>query len=319
MTARGAPGRLGSPRLHLRRTDSTNTRARQLAAAGAPHGTLVTAGEQTSGRGRQGRAWSAPAGRALLCSVVVRDPARLLSLAAGAAVAELVGPEARIKWPNDVLVVGGKVGGNVGGNVGGKVAGILVEGRPQEGWAVLGVGLNVAVRQDDFPPELQGVAATLGLGPEAIEPTLARLLLGLERWISASTAEVLQAVRGRDALRGHRVRWAGGDGRADGIDAAGRLIVRTSERAHALDAGEVHLEETVTMNNDQIADYVGEHAPELDPQDVADFMAEHAKPDDQPGTQIGWAVGVLRQRGENQLGDGVSVDRVADELRRRNR
>ncbi len=73
------------------------------------------------------------------------------------------------------------------------------------------------------------------------------------------------------------------------------------------------------MNNDQIADYVGEHAPELDPQDVADFMAEHAKPDDQPGSHIGWALGVLRQRGEHQLGDGVSVDRVADELRRRDR
>ncbi len=73
------------------------------------------------------------------------------------------------------------------------------------------------------------------------------------------------------------------------------------------------------MDNNQIADYVGEHAPELDPQDVAAFLAEHAKPDDQPGSQIGWAVAVLRQRGENELGDGVSVDRVADELRRRDR
>lgn len=51
---------LGHPRLHLRRTGSTNERARELAIAGAPHGTLVTADEQTSGRGRQGRRWSAP-------------------------------------------------------------------------------------------------------------------------------------------------------------------------------------------------------------------------------------------------------------------
>src|SRR6516164_1885613 len=111
---------LGTPRLHLRVTDSTNTRARELAAAGAPHGTLVTAREQRAGRGRQGRTWTAPAGHALLCSLVLRDPPRLLPLAAGAAVAEVVGPAARIKWPNDVLLGGLKV------------AGILVEGRPQE-------------------------------------------------------------------------------------------------------------------------------------------------------------------------------------------
>ena len=63
---------LGHPRLHLRRTDSTSQRARALALAGAPHGTLVTAAEQTAGRGRQGRRWSAPAGRALLMSLVLR-------------------------------------------------------------------------------------------------------------------------------------------------------------------------------------------------------------------------------------------------------
>ena len=61
---------LGHPRLHLRSTDSTNERARALALAGAPHGTLVTAAEQTAGRGRQGRRWSAPAGSALLMSLL---------------------------------------------------------------------------------------------------------------------------------------------------------------------------------------------------------------------------------------------------------
>ncbi|HUB76084.1 MAG TPA: hypothetical protein VL977_03460, partial [Solirubrobacteraceae bacterium] len=63
---------LGRPRLHLRVTDSTNDRARALAIAGAPHGTLVTASEQTAGRGRQGRSWSAPAGSSLLMSLVLR-------------------------------------------------------------------------------------------------------------------------------------------------------------------------------------------------------------------------------------------------------
>ena len=164
---------LGTPRLHLRVTDSTNTRARELALAGAPHGTLVTAREQSAGRGRQGRTWTAPAGRALLCSVVVRDPPALLSLLAGVAVAEAVGPEAMLKWPNDVLL-GGR-----------KVAGILVEGRPQEGWGVVGVGINVAVRPGELPPELADRAGTLGLEADAIEPVLDRLLTALARWLAA--------------------------------------------------------------------------------------------------------------------------------------
>ncbi len=79
---------LGRPRLHLRETGSTNDRARELAAAGAPHGTLVTAAAQSAGRGRQGRAWSAPPGHALLMSLVLRDAHPLLPLAAAVAVAE---------------------------------------------------------------------------------------------------------------------------------------------------------------------------------------------------------------------------------------
>ena len=220
---------LGRPRLHLRRTDSTNDRARELAASGAPHGTLITASEQTAGRGRQGRSWVAPAGRALLCSLLLRDPPRLLPLAAGVAVASVVGAHGRVKWPNDVLVDARKV------------AGILVEGRPQERWAVVGIGLNVAVRADEFPPELRESAGTMGLGPEAIEPTLERLLETLERWIAAAPEEVLEEFRARDALLHEPVRWAGGDGRAAGIDGDGRLVVESSQGRVTLEAGEVHL------------------------------------------------------------------------------
>ncbi|MGO9754209.1 MAG: biotin--[acetyl-CoA-carboxylase] ligase [Solirubrobacteraceae bacterium] len=226
--------RLGFPRLHLRRTDSTNTRARELAQRGAPHGTLVTAAEQLAGRGRQGRAWAAPAERALLCSVVLRDPPRLTALVAGVAAAELVaelapGRCAEIKWPNDVLLDGRKV------------AGILVEGRPQDRWAVLGVGLNVALEAEDFPPQLRARAGTLGLGVEAIEPALARMLELLEHRLSAPERDVVEAMRARDALRGQPVRWAGGEGIGAGIDDHGLLLVATAHDQVTLDSGEVHL------------------------------------------------------------------------------
>jgi len=220
---------LGRPRLHLRQTDSTNSRARELAAAGAGHGTLITAEAQSAGRGRQGRTWTAPPGRALLGSLIVRDPPRLLPLAAGVAVAEVAGDTAQVKWPNDVLIDGAKV------------AGILVEGRPQENWAVVGIGLNVAVRESDFPAELRGRATTMGLEPEAIESTLDRLLRSLEVWLSAGSDAVLDGFRERDALRGRTVRWAGGEGRADGIDADGSLRVVTAGGVQTLSAGEVHL------------------------------------------------------------------------------
>ena len=222
--------RLGRPRLHLRVTDSTNDRARALAAGGAPHGTLVTASAQTAGRGRQGRTWVAPEGRALLMSLVVRSWDELLSLRAGLAVADAVGPHARVKWPNDVLVEGRKV------------AGVLVEGRPQEGWAVVGIGVNVAVAPADFPAELRDVAGTLGLSPADVEPFLGAVLGALEQRLGEDGSEVVEALTAVDALAGREVSHASVTGVACGIDGAGRLLVRPQTgRVVALDAGEVHL------------------------------------------------------------------------------
>jgi BirA family biotin operon repressor/biotin-[acetyl-CoA-carboxylase] ligase len=217
------------PRVHHRRTDSTNARARELAAAGAPHGTLITAGEQIAGRGRQGRTWSAPPGRALLMSLVLREWPRLLPLAAALAVAEVAREATTIKWPNDVLLDGRKL------------AGILVEGRSQEGWMVLGIGLNVALRPDDFPPELRDTAATLGRDPAEVESALHELLAALDEWLSVPHDDVVTAFRARDALAGREVSWADGSGVAEGIDGDGRLLVRTGDELVTLDAGEVHL------------------------------------------------------------------------------
>ncbi len=123
-----------------------------------------------------------------------------------------------------------------------KLAGILVEGRPQDGWAVLGIGINVAVDPAALPEELRDSAATLGAEPAAVETVLARLLVALEQWIAAGEAAVLDACRARDALRDAPVRWSDGEGTGAGISDDGALLVRTHEgRVLALDAGEVHL------------------------------------------------------------------------------
>jgi hypothetical protein len=71
------------------------------------------------------------------------------------------------------------------------------------------------------------------------------------------------------------------------------------------------------MSNDEIATYVRRYAPELDPEDVRKFMAEHAKPTADPGTHLQWATRMLREQGEGEFGDGLPVDRVAREMRRR--
>jgi len=233
---------LGAPRLHLREVDSTNVRAQLLASAGAPHGTLVTASAQTAGHGRQGRSWVTPAGRALACSLVLRDPPRLLPMLAALAVADTAdrldraGRRAAIKWPNDVLLDGRKV------------AGILAEGRPQEGWVVLGIGLNVAVEEEAFPPELRGLATSLGGEPADVERALALLLERLAHWLAVPAAETMDAYRGRDALAGRAISWSGGSGTALGVADDGRLRVRPAVTTEGdageellLDAGEVHL------------------------------------------------------------------------------
>jgi BirA family transcriptional regulator, biotin operon repressor / biotin---[acetyl-CoA-carboxylase] ligase len=220
---------IGTPRVHWRRTDSTNERARELATGGAPHGTLVTAGEQTAGRGRQGRTWAAPPGSAVLMSVVLRDFDELLPLAAAVAACEAVPLDCRIKWPNDVWANGRKL------------AGILAEARPQEGWAVLGMGLNVTT--EEFPPELRETATSLHL--EGIdsdtESILTPLVAALERRLGEDADSILGAWRERDALNGRQVRWGDGEGVAAGIDDSGALLVDTEDGRVALEAGEVHL------------------------------------------------------------------------------
>ena len=232
---------LGLPRVHHRTLDSTNERAKGLARDGAPHGTLVTAEEQTAGRGRQGRIWLAPPRAALLMSVVVRgleEHQAVLPLTAAVAVCEAAertaGVECAIKWPNDVWIDGRKL------------AGILIEARRQDGVAVVGVGLNVTTPRDAFPEELRETATSLAIeSPDrapGLDAVLAALLAALEQRLPHGPERTLAAWRERDALRGSRVAWAGGEGIAAGVDESGALLVETTAGTVALDSGEVHLE-----------------------------------------------------------------------------
>ena len=229
--------------------------ARELAEAGAPNGTVVTADEQTAGRGRQGRTWTAPPGSALLFSAVVRPLGKrhpLLPLAVPLAIcetAERLRPEVecKVKWPNDV---------HSGGR---KLAGILIEARPQEEWAVLGIGLNLRIAEDEFPEDLRDRATSLfadaravrnvrqadirhSASDEVADAARVALSAALERWVEADSGTILAAWRERDTLRGREVSWERGSGVAEGIDKRGYLLVRLADGdLVALGAGDVHL------------------------------------------------------------------------------
>jgi BirA family biotin operon repressor/biotin-[acetyl-CoA-carboxylase] ligase len=166
----------------------------------------------------------------------------LLPLLAAVAVCDVVGEEALIKWPNDVVLRGG------GDARLAKLAGILAEGRPAEGWAVLGIGLNVAVEIERLPKDVRGRAASMGADASEVEPTLARLLGALGERLAEPVAATLDAWRARDALRGEQITWSGTSaqaprsGTAMGVDGDGRLIVELAGGGRTtLSAGEVHL------------------------------------------------------------------------------
>jgi BirA family transcriptional regulator, biotin operon repressor / biotin---[acetyl-CoA-carboxylase] ligase len=246
-------GTLGRPIRLLASTTSTNEEAKRGAKQGAPHGATWIAEQQTAGRGRQGRAWWSLAGESLLFSVLVRDapaPSRLpqIALLAGLAVQSAVSralgceTDAKIKWPNDVVVKDKKV------------AGVLVEamstGRRVEA-VVIGIGINVHTRT--FPHEIAdratsiALASASGAGPPDRAQILADVLASLDGDLHVVAGHGLGLVRARleaaDALCGRRVRGEGGDqGLASGIDDDGRLMVQRDDGVLARwVAGEVHL------------------------------------------------------------------------------
>ena len=230
---------------------STNDRAKELAEEGARHGETVIAERQTAGRGRRGRAWASPKGLNLYLSVVLRPqlpPQRApeLTLVASLAACDAclqAGVEARIKWPNDVLV-GDR-----------KVAGILTELSAEPDlvhWVVLGIGVNLNAGPEDFPEDVRDVATSLAAERGQPVPRAlftAALLASLEQWLDRHAAEgfgpIRAAWRERAGTLGREVRVEadGGElaGVAEDLDESGALLVRTSAGVVCVRAGDVRL------------------------------------------------------------------------------
>jgi len=202
-----------------------------------PEGALVVADHQTAGRGRLGRSWEAPPGKALLFSILLRPPSERnvpeLSLVAGIAVADALertlGLSVQLKWPNDVMLRRRKV------------AGCLAEMR--EGVVVLGIGLNVNQTREELP-EHAGSLLTLTGRETDREKLLSALLQDLEArysdWSEGGLDAVYEGLGPRDFLRGRRVSVNGTSGVATMINREGRLEIQVGHgKLVTVESGEV--------------------------------------------------------------------------------
>lgn len=233
--------------------DSTNNRARELAARGYPEGTVVVAEKQTGGRGRRGRSWSSAAGQGLYVSVIFRPVLPLkeisrISLVTAEAVAETLEKElnlpARIKWPNDILIRNRKI------------CGILTEAvTDMDGveYLVSGIGININNRSSDFPEELRNTATSCLIEcgqPQSrikiLQGLLACLELNYHHLLQGGFTDILEKIKCRSSVIGQELRldtlngWL--TGRAVDIDDNGFLLIRDPAGAiHTVMSGEISL------------------------------------------------------------------------------
>ncbi len=228
-------------------TGSTNADLARAAGEGAPEGAVLIAERQSAGRGRLGRTWSAPARSALTFSVLLRPPvppARqgwlplLVGLAAASAVRRIGEVDARLKWPNDLLIDGRKLAGVLAERVGAAV--------------VVGIGLNVSLRAEELPVPTATSLAVEKAACADRDPLVRAVLREIEShyadWIATGgdadasglraaylAANVTVGMEVRVELPGDRTLT----GVATGIDEVGRLLVMSDGREHAMSAGDV--------------------------------------------------------------------------------
>ncbi len=220
---------------------STNTYIKEHLSL--PHGAAVVAVNQTAGRGRRGRTFFSPDG-GLYLSVLIRrhltaEAVGLLTSAAAVAVAraieDLTPVKVQIKWVNDLLIRGKKV------------CGILAEGAPADGWAIIGIGVNVST--DTFPRELEAVATSLTKesGKTVSAAALAAAILNALEPLTDTVDDgaFLEEVRRRSAVIGRDITvYRGGEvfpAHAVSIDDAGGLIITTTRGTETLTSGEVSI------------------------------------------------------------------------------
>ncbi len=240
---------LGEP-LHTYPTvGSTNDVAAELARQGAPHGALVTAEEQTAGRGRAGRFWSTPIGASLALSLLLRPGASSLEsvgalgpLGALAVAEALEGLDlkAEIKWPNDVLL-GGK-----------KVAGVLAEATwdgDRLAYAILGIGVNVHAgvleQADQFEFPATSVGAMTGARADRTQ-LLVEIVAGVGRWLpDLGSAKLRRAWEARLAYLGQQVLvdvgGSSSSGRLVGLERDGQLRLETAQGLERIPTGALRL------------------------------------------------------------------------------
>ena len=178
--------RIGRKILVFNSTSSTNDIAAEYAKNKDNDGLVIFAEEQTAGRGRAGSKWQSDQGNSILCSIILMDcklNPELLSLTCAVAVADglgkIGGTEAKIKWPNDIILNGKKV------------AGILLESKLNNGGGayILGIGINCHQKQDSFGPELQPIATSIDLESHSITDRVSlakRLLTSVDHWLEVA-------------------------------------------------------------------------------------------------------------------------------------
>lgn len=233
--------------------DSTNTRARELARQGAPHGTVLIADRQTGGRGRRGRSFHSPAGVGVYLSVILRPhcaPQALMHLTCAAAVAmceaveSATGLRPGIKWTNDLVYEKRKI------------AGILTELGFDKGgmvdFAIVGIGMNCCQRESDFPEAIRGIAGSLAsvsgqeINRAKVAAAMIDALYRMDQSLMCEKAQLLEQFRSSCITLGQDVSVVRGDeirrGRALDIDPDGALIVAFSDgHTEAVNSGEVSI------------------------------------------------------------------------------
>ncbi len=242
--------------LHLRSTNSTNEDAYGLALKGAEHGFGVLADSQLAGRGRLGRDWVSPAGTGLYCSIILRPtlpPVEFprITLTAGLALCSVIETLSQrpfgLKWPNDLYCDGKKCGGIL-------VESSSLQGKEEDLFVVVGIGVNVNTPVESFPAALRKTATSLLIESGTLwdidelykkihESLLNHMVLHEQHGFAA----ILKEWRKRDVLLNKEMQWLTREkkvitGRGLGPDDKGQLLARDrSGRVHEILSGDVEL------------------------------------------------------------------------------